>query len=187
MAVKIRQKKEPPQLKEPPRQEESIQATEKAQREEEVKQLLRDGATVADCAERFSLSERQVYRYLEKVRMEEPNQADQGEERPTKGEERPTKARTVTPGTPQQLAVITTKSPGPIVFRMGNQVIDLEPADIYDAWRYCQDIKVMDPSVDDSFSHMLKVASKNLWDFFSQREARRVGAKLELVEDGGKQ
>ena len=42
-----------------------------SQHKEEIKQLLRDGITVEECATRFPLSERTIYRYLGEVQHEE--------------------------------------------------------------------------------------------------------------------
>ena len=144
-----------------------------SQHKEEIKQLLRDGITVEECATRFPLSERTIYRYLKEV---------QGEKSGTVTEDRTISAQKVVTK-PVDLAVVTTKSPGPIVFRMGGNEIDINPGDLYDAWRYCEDIKRIEPSIDDDFTVMLKVATKHLWEIFSHREASRVGVNLELVKE----
>jgi len=146
-----------------------------SQHKEEIKQLLRDGISVEECATRFPLSERTIYRYLREVQ-------DEGSGKVT--EERTISAQKVVTGTkPVELAVVTTKSPGPIIFRMGGSEIDLNPGDLYDAWRYCEDIKRIEPSIDDDFTIMLKIAAKHLWEFFSHREASRAGVNLEMVKE----
>lgn len=146
-----------------------------SQHKEEVKQLLRDGISVEECATRFPLSERTIYRYLREVQDESSGKVT---------EEKITSAtKVVTNAKPVELAVVTTKSPGPIIFRMGGNEIDLNPGDLYDAWRYCEDIKRIEPSIDDDFTVMLKIAIKQLWEFFSRREAKRAGVNLELVKE----
>ena len=144
-----------------------------SQHKEEIKQLLRDGITVEECATRFPLSERTIYRYLKEVQDEQSGKVT--EDRVTSTQKVVTK--------PVDLAVVTTKAPGPIVFRMGGHEIDLNPGDLYDAFRYCEDIKRIEPSIDDNFTVMLKIATKNLWEFFSRREASRAGVNLELVKE----
>lgn len=144
-----------------------------SQHKEEIKQLLREGVTVEECATRFPLTERTIYRYLKEVQNEKAGIVPED-----KG-----KSATKIVTKPTELIVVTTKTPGPIVFRIGDQTIDLNPLHLLDAWRYCEDIKRIEPSIDDEFSLMLKVASKHLWEFFSQREARRVGVNLELKEE----
>jgi len=140
---------------------------------DEVKQLLREGVTVEECVTRFPLSERTIYRYLKEVQDERSGKVS---------EDRVTSAQKIVTN-PVDLAVVTTKSPGPIVFRMGGHDIDMNPGDLYDAWRYCEDIKRIEPSIDDNFTVMLKVAAKNLWEFFSRREASRAGVNLEKVQE----
>ena len=144
-----------------------------SQHKGEIMQLLRDGISVEECATRFPLSERTIYRYLKEVQNEQSGKVV--EDKVTSVQKVITK--------PVDLAVMTTKSPGPIVFRMGGSEIDLNPGDLYDAWRYCEDIKRIEPSIDDDFTVMLKVATKNLWEFFSHREASRAGVNLELVRE----
>ena len=140
---------------------------------EDIKQLLRDGVTVEECATRFPVSERSIYRYLREVQNEKTGKVV---------EDKPASTQKLVTN-PVDLAVVTTKSPGPIVFRMGGNEIDMNPGDLYDAWRYCEDIKRIEPSIDDDFTVMLKVAAKNLWEFFSRREASRAGVNLELVKE----
>jgi len=140
---------------------------------DEIKQLLRDGITVEECATRFPLSERTIYRYLKEVQSESSGNVT--EDKPASAQKVVTK--------PVDLAVMTTKQPGPIIFRMGGNEIDMNPGDLYDAWRYCEDIKRIEPSIDDDFTVMLKVAAKHLWELFSRREASRAGVNLELVKE----
>ena len=128
--------------------------------------------SVEECAKKYPVSERSVYRYNKEVQDEKAGKTV--EEKGAAG------GRVIK--TPQDLAVVTSKAPGPIIFRMGDQTIDLNPAHLYDAFRYCQDIKRIDPSIDDDFSLMVKAACKNAWEIFSEREARRVGAKIEIRE-----
>lgn len=157
----------------------AVKVFQPSQYKEEAKQLLRDGKTPEEVHTILPLSVRTLYRYFSEVQEEKKN---------TVGgrviEERPGPAKVVTQTTPAQFAVVTTKTPGSIVFVMGDQKIDLNPQDLYDAWRYCQDIKRIVPAIDDDFTLMIKVAAKHLWEFFSQREARRVGVDLEVIKEG---
>ena len=140
---------------------------------EDIKQLLRDGVTVGECTTRFPVSERSIYRYLREVQDEKAGKVV---------EDKPGSTQKLVTN-PVDLAVVTTKSPGPIVFRMGGNEIDMNPGDLYDAWRYCEDIKRIEPSIDDEFTVMLKVAAKHLWEYFSHREASRAGVNLEKVQE----
>jgi len=142
---------------------------------DEIKQLLREGISVEECATRFPLSERTIYRYLREVQDESSGKVT--EEKTTSAQ------KVVTETKPVDFAVVTTKSPGPIIFRMGSNEIDLNPGELYDAWRYCEDIKRIEPAIDDEFTVMLKIAAKHLWERFSQREASRAGVSIELVKE----
>ena len=153
-----------------------------SQHKEAIKQFLREtlpnykGSTeqlVKEAAEKWPLSERTIYRYHKEVKDELAGRGTEDKQAGT--------TKTVTQ--PTQFAVVTTKTPGPIVFIMGDQRIDLNPEHLYDAWRYCEDIKRIDPLIDDDFSLMLKAACKYAWEIFSEREARRLGANVELVEE----
>jgi len=159
----------------PPKGEESmpVKIFQPSKHKEEIKQLLRDGISVEECATRFPLSERTIYRYLREVQDEKSGKVV---------EDKITSTQKVVTH-PVDLAVVTTRTPGPIVFRMGGNEIDMNPGDLYDAWRYCEDIKRIEPSIDDDFTVMLKVAAKNLWEHFSHREASRAGVNLELVKE----
>lgn len=144
-----------------------------SQHKEEAMELLRGGKGAKEVAETTGISERTAFRYVEELRKDPAGKVT---------EERVLSSQKVVKE-PTELAVVTTKVPGPIVFRMGGQEIDLNPNDLYDAWRYCEDIKRIEPSIDDSFTVMLKVATKSLWEFFSQREAHRNGAIVEIVKE----
>ena len=109
---------------------------------EPIKQLLRDGLSVEDCAKQYPVSERTVWRYYKEVQDEKAGIVP--EKKAATGV-KPVKGTT-------EMAAITAKTPAPIIFRIGDQSIDLNPLDLLDAWRFCQDIKNMDPSIDDDFS-----------------------------------
>lgn len=147
-----------------------------SQHKGEIKQLLRDGVTPEECAVRFPISERTAYRYLAEVKKETSGGVVEEKSGST--------VKVVKEPVP--LAVVTTKTPAPIVFRMGDQQIDLNPQHLYDAWRFCQDIKRIEPSIDDDFTLMIKVAVEHVWEEFSHREARRAGVNLELVKEAVK-
>ena len=151
----------------------AVKVFQPSQHKEEIKQLLRDGISVEECSTRFPLSERTIYRYWKEIQDEKSGKGSEDKATPAQ--------KVVTK--PVELAVVTTKTPGPIVFRMGGNEIDMNPGDLYDAWRYCEDIKRIEPSIDDDFTVMLKVAAKHLWELFSHREANRAGVNLELVEE----
>lgn len=139
---------------------------------EEIKELMRkEGKRPEDLVGKYNVGERTLYRYLAEVEQEKAG----------KVEAKPGGETTVT--RPAQLAVVTTRAPGPIVFRMGDRVIDINPEYLYDAFRYCEDIKRIEPAIDDDFTLMLKIAAKHMWEFFSEREARRIGAKIEEKEE----
>lgn len=142
---------------------------------EEAKQALQDGMSVKDATVKFQLSERTLYEYKKELEDEK-----KGVTKNSTGGDRVVKEETEVP-----LAVVTTRQPGPIVFRMGQTEIDLNPNPLYDAWRYCEDIKRMEPSIDDDFSSMLKVAAKHIWEHFSEREAARITTSVELKQKEG--
>jgi len=146
---------------------------EPSQHKDEAMQLLREGVGVKEVSDKTGISVRTGWRYAEEIKKEPGGKA---------AEERTLSAQKVVKEA-TEMAVVTTKVPGPIVFRMGGQEIDLNPADLYDAWRYCQDIKRIEPSIDDDFTKMLKAAAKHVWERFSQKEAARQGAAVEIVDD----
>lgn len=148
-----------------------------SQYKEEIMGKLREGKKPKELATEYPLTLRTIYRYLKEVQDEKAGEhggkvvEDQGK----------SSSKVVT--TPTQLAVVTTATPGPIVFRMGNQIINLNPEHLYEAFKYCQDIKAMDPAIDDDFSLVLKVAVKHVWEHFCQKEAQRVGVDLEVQKE----
>ncbi|MDP2729120.1 MAG: hypothetical protein Q8O55_01400 [Dehalococcoidales bacterium] len=150
---------------------------------EEIKQLFKDGVTLEEIVTRFpAVSKRTIYRYQKEAEAEKANPAGERTGGPAGSTSSQGIQKVVK--TPQELAVVTSQTPGPIVFRMGGQSIDLNPANIYDAFRYCEDIKRIDPSIDDDFSTMVKTACKHVWEVFSEREARRINAEIEIVKEG---
>jgi len=148
---------------------------------EEVKEALRQGALPEEVMTKFPISRRSAYRYLAEVKKEQ--KAEQTGE--IQEQKPPSAPKVATPDKPTPLAVVTTPAPGPIVFRMGSSTIDLNPEHLYDAYRYCQDIKTMEPSIDDDFSLMLKVAMKHVWELFSRRDANKIGVGLEVQKEEG--
>lgn len=146
---------------------------------DEIKKLLRAGVTREIIIKQFPISERTVRRYEKEIEEEKAAQASGKTGGGGSGN-----GQKVAKGT-QDLAVVASKAPAPIIFRMGDQNIDLKPGDLYDAFRYCEDIKRIDPSIDDDFTTMLKAACKHVWEIFSEREARRMGAKIEINEEAG--
>jgi len=154
----------------------AVKIFQPSQHRDEIKQLLRDGKSVEECVTLFPISERSVYRYLKEVQNEKSGKVTEDKLVSTQ--------KVVTEARPVDLAVVTTKTPGPIVFRMGGDEIDLNPGDLYDAWRYCEDIKRIEPSIDDSFTSMLKIGAKHIWEIFSQKEAARAGVQIEIVKEG---
>ncbi|MDP2730336.1 MAG: helix-turn-helix domain-containing protein [Dehalococcoidales bacterium] len=140
----------------------------------EIVKLLKDGLTREEIVKRFPISERTVRRYEKEI----------GEEKANGGKSANLSTSKVAKGA-QEMAVVTSKAPAPIIFRISDQNIDIKPGDLYDAFRYCEDIKRMDPSIDDDFSTMVKTACKHVWEVFSEREVRRLGVNVELVEEVG--
>ena len=150
---------------------------------DQVKKSIRDGMSLEEVLAHFPVSKTSFYRWQKEVQKE-----IQDEKAGRVAEDRGAAATGTNTGSkvvksPQDLAVVTSKAPGPIIFRIGEQNIDLNPAHLYDAYRYCEDIKRIDPSIDDDFSLMVKAACKHAWEVFSEREARRLGANVELVEE----
>jgi len=146
---------------------------------DEMKQLLRSGASIEELMKRFGVSMRTLYRYRDEIKAEDEGRPPEPKtDKSAQGGQKPAKAT-------QDLASITTKATAPIIFRMGEQSIDLRPSDLYDAFRYCEDIKRIDPSIDDDFSVMVKTACKHVWEIFSEREAVRSGARIEVSEEAG--
>lgn len=148
----------------------------------EIMQLLQSGVAVEDLAKQFPVSERTIWRYasdLKKLRERGviKEKADGSFEIPSKPREVKGKA---------ELAAVAAKSPAPIVFRIGDQNIDLNPLDLLDSWRYCEDIKRMVPNIDDNFSSMLKLAAKRMWETVSESEARKMGLDIEQVKEEAK-
>ncbi len=150
---------------------------------EDALQAIRDGASEMEILSRFPISQRTARRYAQEIEKEKTLGPDlkKGTVVSSAGPGAETGGGQKQVRGPQQLAVVTSRAPGPIVFRMGELNIDLEPQSIYDAFRYCEDIKRIDPSINDSFSQMLKIACKHTWEIFSEREARRVGTKIEIT------
>ncbi len=138
----------------------------------EIVKLLKDGLTREEIVKRFPISDRTVRRYEKEI-----------EEEKARGGKTPNLSPSNVAKGAQELAVLTSKAPAPIVFRISDQNIDLKPGDLYDAFRYCEDIKRMDPSIDDDFSTMVKTACKHVWEVFSEREVRKLGVNVELVEE----
>jgi len=144
-----------------------------SQYKEPAKQLLRQGKTPEEVVKEIPLSLRSIYRYLKEIQDEKKG----AETKPGGG------AVKTVQGLPTPLASVTAKTPAPIIFRIGDQNIDLDPLDLLDAYRYCEDIKTMEPAIDDSFSLMVKIAAKRLWEFFSQRQAQRIGISIGQQEE----
>lgn len=151
---------------------------------EEIKQLLRDGIEVEgktptqvaeELATRFGLEVRTIFRYKKEIEDEKAGKVAESKPGST--------TRVAGQGKPTELAVITTRTPAPIVFVFGDVKIDVNPLHFLDAWRYCEDIKRIEPSIDDDFALMLKVSVKRIWEEFSHREAKRLGVALEIKEE----
>ena len=144
---------------------------------EEALQRLRDGGSEADIRAEFPISPRTAKRYAQEIQDEKAVKLPESQTKQTVQ----TGQREVTK--PQSLVTVTSKQPSPIVFRMGDLTIDLNPAHLYDAYRYYEDIKRIDPSIDDDFSTMVKAACKHAWEIFSEREAERAGVRIEIAEE----
>lgn len=158
----------------------AVKIFQPSEHRESVKQAIRDGMSLEEVLAHFPVSKTSFYRWHKEVQKELQEEragklAEGAGSSGTAGAQKVVKNQ-------QDLAVVTSRAPGPIVFRMGEVNIDLNPQYLYDAYRYCEDIKRIDPSIDDDFSLMLKAACKNAWEIFSGREARRVGAKIEIGE-----
>ena len=142
---------------------------------EEIKQLLKDGVSPEECVTRFpppqGPSERTIYRYLAEVKKENTGVVPAATT---------TTQKVVAGPTPQQLIVVTARTPAPITFSVAGVDIKVDPLALLDAWRYCEDIKRIEPSIDDEFTLMLKIAAKNLWEHFSHREADKARVTVEM-------
>ncbi len=67
---------------------------------------------------------------------------------------------------------------GAIVFHLGPLDITMNPEDLYDTYRYYEDIKRMRPDIDDEFSLGCKGAMKYCWEKYSHQEAKRLEVAL---------
>jgi hypothetical protein len=166
-------------------------------------------------AAKYDVSIRTVERYIEYIKNPKPqklsrvktepiNNPDDGDGQielqgdsepgsqdtppPTKTEDKQKPVSTAAPkvvGGNNPMAAVAARTPAPIVFVMGDLRIDLNPADFYDAYRYYQDIRRIDPGIDDTFSFAVKLAMKTVWEKFSEFEAARVGVTFskEVIQD----
>lgn len=158
----------------------AVKAFQPNEHKEEIKQLFRDGVTLEEMLKRYPPSmKRSIYRYQKEVTNEQ-----NGIVPPNK--KVATTATAVPPDKPVPLAVITSKSPAPIVFRMGDLNIDLDPAKLYRAYLYCEDIRQMEPSIDDDFTTLIKVAVQRMWDDVNALQASRrsIAIAVEIEEEG---
>ncbi len=81
------------------------------------------------------------------------------------------------PGEPKTVPPEKRKD-GAIVFHLGPLDITINPEDLYDTYRYYEDIKRMRPDIDDEFSLGCKGAMKYCWEKYSHQEAKRLEVAL---------
>lgn len=141
---------------------------------EEVKEYLRQGMTIEQLVKQFKgrVTQRSIYRYKEEVDKE----AKQAKAEPPKSSARPLHG-------PTDLGAVTARTPAPVIFRIGDFTIDLDPIDLLEAHKYCQDIRRIFPDLPDSFSDMLKEATRHVWAHASEIEARRSGVAILTEEE----
>lgn len=68
------------------------------------------------------------------------------------------------------LATVTERKPAAIVFTLGDIDISLNPAYLFDSYLYYQDIRRLEPDIDDEFTLAIRAAMKHVWEDFAHRK-----------------
>ena len=144
---------------------------------EEIMQLFRDGVTLEEIKNRFPKSlRRSIYRYQVEVANEKKGVEPAAKKASTPG-------AVVPPDKPAPMAAITSKSPAPIVFGMDSIYHGLDPEKMVFTYLLYESIKEIEPSIDDDFSTVLKVAVSRLRDEVIKFEADRRNIAIEVEEE----
>jgi hypothetical protein len=74
------------------------------------------------------------------------------------------------------MAVVLTPKPAPISFTFSNINITLDPKNLYDAFCYYEDIKRIDPTINDEFSLAILSSVRYVWRRLATTHAEKVAS-----------
>lgn len=130
---------------------------------EGIIEALRHGEPITGIAKRFPESARTIKRYAKELRE---GKLDQPPKEPQKKEG-------------GKLATVLQKSPGSIIFTLGQHEISLNPQHLYDAYLYYEDI-VIRHDIDEEFSLAIKDSLKYVWQRFNEHKAEKEGISITM-------
>lgn len=165
---------------------------------DEAKQALANGIAPREIATRFGLNIQTIRLYRKEVEREAAERAEKAtkviepEETVTPAPEQQPATSVPTPAesekakrqamiTGGEITNIQQRKTGAILFTLANEDIELQPAELYDAYLYYQDIRRSNPDLNESFSSCLKSCVKIIWEKFNQHRLRQAAIEVKEV------